>query len=301
MTADRHVFITRPSALRFMPKAVWPKASWKPALGFPDSTFVWRDYGIPSATLDALQDFCGSRDPACRAALLLLAPHVTGLRLSMALLTHPRWPLPIWKALQFRNRLRLLGELRTDRPGELSVQASAWRVHDKGLEVDLHARYVQDGVAVWESIVAFYYRGRFGPAFAKGEERGAPAVSPSLDESSAPVAQWRIDNGRRWEFGGLTGDYNPLHLASRYARRMGFAAAFPHPQRVAAQCLGHLASTGAAPRQLDLWIKGPAFYGHEATLRQAPTDDGSQEFALWVQGEDRPALVGSLRGGAAAM
>jgi hypothetical protein len=296
MTADRHTFSTRPSALRFMSKAVWPKPGWKPAQGFPNSTFVWRDYSVGSETLAVLQDFAGSRDPACRAALLLLAPHVTGLRLSMALLTHPRWPLPIWKALQFRNRLRLLGDLQTDRPGELSVRAGAWRVHDKGLEVDLHAQFVQDGVAVWESIVAFYYRGRFGAAFAQLDARGAPAESPSLDASSATVAQWRVDTGRRWEFGRLTGDFNPLHLASRYAERMGFAAAFPHPQRVAAQCLGHLAATGAPPRELDLWIKGPAFYGREVTLRQAPTDDGGQDFALWVEGETRPALVGSLRG-----
>jgi acyl dehydratase len=109
------------------------------------------------------------------------------------------------------------------------------------------------------------------------------------------VAQWRIDTGRRWEFGRLTGDYNPLHLASRYAHRMGFSAAFPHPQRVAAQCLGHLATGGAPPREIDLWIKGPAFYGREVTLRQAPADAGGRDFALWVEGEERPALVGSLR------
>jgi hypothetical protein len=295
MTIHREIFAARPSALRFMPKAVWPKPGWKPAQGFPNSEFIWSDYAISSDTVAVLQGFAGSRDPACREALLLLAPHVTGLRLSMALLTHPRWPIPIWKALQFRNRLRLLGTLQTDRPGDLSVKACAWRVHAKGLEVDLRAQYVQDGVAVWESIVAYYYRGRFGAAFAMGDELGAPASSPVLDSASAPVAQWRVDTGQRFEFCRLTGDYNPLHLTTHYAHRMGFAGAFPHPQRVAAQCLGHLVATGASPRELDLWIKGPAFFGSEVTLRQGPTD-GGQNFALWVEGEDRPALVGSLRG-----
>ena len=110
------------------------------------------------------------------------------------------------------------------------------------------------------------------------------------------MAQWSVDSGRRLEFCRLTGDYNPLHLTSRYAHRMGFAAAFPHPQRVAAQCLGHLAATGAPPRELDLWIKGPAFFGRAVTLRQESHGDGEQDFALWVEGEERPALVGSLRG-----
>jgi hypothetical protein len=295
MTAHRKIFASRPSALRFMPKAVWPKPSWRPAQGFPTSTFVWQDYAIPSDTIAMLQGFAGSHEPACREALLLLAPHITGLPLSMALLTHPRWPIPIWKALQFRNRLRLVGSLQTDRPGELRVKASGWRVHDKGLEVDLHAQYLQDGAPVWESIVAYYYRGRFGPSFEHGDALGAPAMSPVLDPSTAPAAQWTVDNGRRLEFCRLTGDYNPLHLTTHYAHRMGFAAAFPHPQRVAAQCLGHLAATGAPPRELDLWIKGPAFFGSAVTLRQKSTDDGGQNFGLWVEGEERPALVGSLR------
>jgi acyl dehydratase len=154
---------------------------------------------------------------------------------------------------------------------------------------------VQDGAPVWESIVAYYYRGRFGTSFEHGDVRGAPMASPVLDPASAPVAQWSVDVGRRMEFCRLTGDYNPLHLTSRYAHRMKFAAAFPHPQRVAAQCLGHLAATGAPPRELDLWIKGPAFFGSAVTLRQESLADGKQDFALWVEGEERPALVGSLR------
>lgn len=295
MTVHSETFAARPSALRYMPKAVLPKPGWKPKRGFPASDFIWADYKVTAKALGQLQQFAGSDSPACRAALLLLAPHVTGLRLSMALLTHPRWPIQIWRALQFRNRLRLLGELKVDRPGALSVGPSAWRVHGKGLEVDLHTRYVQDGVPVWESIVAYYYRGRFGEAFDHGAQSGAPLSSPTLDPLADPVAQWTIDDDRRFEFCRLTGDYNPLHLTSRYAHRMGFAGAFPHPQRVAAQCLGHLTATGTVPRELDLWIKGPAFYGAAATLRQDRADDGAQDFAVWVHGEERPALVGTLR------
>jgi hypothetical protein len=294
MNPHREIFASRPSTLRFMPKALWPSRGWRAERGCPDSQFIWRDYCISSQTIAKLQGFAGASDPAQRAALLLLAPHITGFRLTMAFLMHPRWPLAIWGALQFRNRLRLLGPLQLDQPSELSVKACAWRVHAKGLEVDLHSELQQHGAVVWESIVTIYYRGRFGAALEHGAARGAAASSPVLDPGSAPVAQWCIDTGRRFEFCRLTGDYNPLHLNSSYAHRMGFAGAFPHPQRVAAQCLGHLVTSGAAPRQLDLWIKGPALFGAAATLRQAPREDGGQDFALWVPGEQRPALVGSL-------
>ena len=294
MKPHREIFASRPATLRFMPKALWPSPGWRAERGCPDSQFIWQDYRISSRTMARLRDFAGAGEFNHDDALLLLAPHITGFRLTMALLTHPRWPLAIWRALQFRNRLRLLGPLLLDEPSELSVQACAWRVHAKGLEVDLHTRLQQRGAVVWDSIVTVYYRGRFGAPLSHGEARGAPSSSPTLDPSAPPVAQWLIDNGRRWEFCRLTGDYNPMHLNARYAHRMGFGGAFPHPQRVAAQCLSHLAATGAPPRQLDLWIKGPAFFGTAATLRQAPRDDGGQDFALWVPGEQRPALVGSL-------
>lgn len=294
MTSHREIFATRPTALRFMPKALWPSPGWQAERGCPDSQFIWRDYRIGSQTMAKLREFAGTRDADHDGALLLLAPHITGFRLTMALLMHPRWPLAIWRALQFRNRLRRLGTLDLDEPSDLSVQACAWRVHAKGLEVDLHAELKQRGAPVWDSIVTIYYRGRFGPTQSHGEARGAPATSPTLDFAAPPAAQWRIDSDRRWEFCRLTGDYNPLHLTAHYAHRMGFGDAFPHPQRVAAQCLAHLAETGAPPRQLDLWIKGPAFFGSSATLRRAPREDGGQDFALWVPGETRPALVGSL-------
>ncbi len=225
MNPYREIFASRPATLRFMPKALWPSPGWRAERGCPDSQFIWQDYRISSRTMARLRDFAGAGEFNHDDALLLLAPHITGFRLTMALLTHPRWPLAIWRALQFRNRLRLLGPLLLDEPSELSVQACAWRVHAKGLEVDLHTRLQQRGAVVWDSIVTVYYRGRFGAPLSHGEAHGAPSTSPTLDPSAPPVAQWHIDNGRRWEFCRLTGDYNPMHLNARYAHRMGFGGA----------------------------------------------------------------------------
>jgi hypothetical protein len=100
----------------------------------------------------------------------------------------------------------------------------------------------------------------------------------------------------------LTGDYNGLHQWDAYARRFGFGAAFAHPQRIAAQCLARMAPLAElAPQRLDLWIKGPVFYGCEAVLRESThaAGDGS-DFALWVEANARPALIGSWQSTAAA-
>ena len=100
--------------------------------------------------------------------------------------------------------------------------------------------------------------------------------------------------GGGWHYGGLSGDYNPLHLWSGYARKHGFARSFFHPQRVLGQCLARLPQAEAAlPLRLDAWIKGPVFYGAEVTMGIAQETDGTV-FALNVEGDQRPAIIGRL-------
>jgi hypothetical protein len=294
MTTHHQTYSAPPFGPALMLKALWPSAGWNPKDGFPDFSFIWRGYEISRAALATLQRFAGRDDAITTDRLLLLAPHVTGFRLTMAMLMHPDWPLPIWRALQLRNRLLRSGEVKVAYPSDLIVQAIGWRVHDKGIELDVHAQLLQGEDCPWESVTTFYYRGAFKGPRLHGADDGAPFVSPVIDGSRPPVARWTVDGGSSLRFAALTGDYNPLHLLDAYARKTGFAAASAHPQRIAAQCLGHLAPTTAPPQQLDLWLKGPVYFGRTVALREARSEDGD-DFALGLDGDDRPAMVGRMR------
>lgn len=284
-----------PSALRYMLGAFRPSPGWRSDRGCPDLRLHWHGYRIDAAVRTALAAEGGAtdRDPG---ALDLLVPQVTGFRLVMAMLTSPRWPLPIWNALQVRNRLQLLRPLCVDEPGELTLEHCGWRVLEKGLEIDLRLALVQRGAPVWDSVTTFYYRGRHGAPQSSGDAHGAPAASP-VDEATPGVRErhWIVPTGDRRRHGRYTGDYNGLHLWDAYARRMGFPAAFAHPQRIVAQCLAHADAPPVAPAALDLWIKGPVFYGRPVTLRSV-TDRavGRTTFGLRLDGDPRPALVGVL-------
>lgn len=90
--------------------------------------------------LAAFRASVGARDDA---AVCVLYPHVLGFRLQMVLLTHPAFPLPIWNALQIRNRLM---RHRAIEPGailEMETRSAQHRRVDKGLEVELHTRLSQ--------------------------------------------------------------------------------------------------------------------------------------------------------------
>ena len=296
MSAHIETYAAPPSALHYMLQAFRPSSGWNADRGFPDLSIIWRGYPVEPEAMQFLQRISGVKDPRSQQLLSLLFPHVTGFRLLMTMLTHPLWPLPIWRALQVRNRLSMYRPLRAGDRGDLVSGVAGWRVLEKGIEVDLHTRLQQGDNCAWESVVTFYYRGRFGSPTDHGAAIGAAQNSPVLGDDPAKPEQWRIDGSRRWHFGALTGDYNGIHQWDRYAHRFGFAAAFAHPQRVAAQCIGHLHSSDYDARQLDLWIKGPVYFGSEVIQRQSPlAGNGGQDFALWIAGDDRPALVGSLR------
>ena len=110
------------------------------------------------------------------------------------------------------------------------------------------------------------------------------------------IARWSAPPHGRLRFARLTGDYNGIHLSDWYARRSGFRGAFLHPQRVLGECLARLPPRSSAmPLWLDTWLKGPVYYGADVTLRAEESPD-AVTFALHVDGDERPAIVGRLYG-----
>jgi hypothetical protein len=146
----------------------------------------------------------------------------------------------------------------------------------------------EDGECVWDSAVTYFFRGRLGAT----AQAGTPALPDLANAAIASVFTMPTDGGMR--FGKLTGDYNGIHWASWYARRLGFAEAFLHPQRVAGLCMSRLAGPIDLPQRLDLWLKGPVPYGSRVELRSRG-EAGDVRFGVSLLGESRPAVAGHWR------
>jgi hypothetical protein len=274
----------RPSALAFMARAVRPSPGLKHG-GVPAIAARWR-HRPDAAELARFYALSGLEESE---TLPLLYPHTIGFPLHMSILTQPAFPLPIWRMLQVRNRIVQHAPLTRDAELDITVGIAGHRILEKGAEFDMHAVVRQGEVVAWESLNTFYTRGRFGAPTAGDAAPEAPKVSPG------DTTQWLMPSGGGWRYGGLSGDYNPLHLWSGYARKHGFAQAFFHPQRVLGHCLAHLPQADAGwPLRLEAWLKGPVFYGASVTMRREDAADGAR-FALHVNEDERPAIVGSLR------
>lgn len=274
-------FRARPSALAFLLRAARPSPGLRK--GVPAISAHWR-HRADAAELARFHALSGLPEGD---GLSLLYPHTIGFPLHMAILGHPAFPLPIWRMLQIRNRIVQHAPLPRGAELDITVRVAGHRILEKGAEFDLHAVMRTGGAVAWEGLSTFYARGRFGEPTASAVPQ-APKVSPG------DTAHWRMPAGGGWRFGALSGDFNPLHLWSGYARRFGFAQAFFHPQRVLGQCLARLSSIARWPQRLDVWIKGPVFYGAPVTLHREAGADGTR-FALHVNGDARPAIVGHLR------
>lgn len=288
----RH-FHRAPHAGVFMARAV-ARGLWRPPRPADALALVlrWDDALWPVAQVRQWGEMTGL--DAGGATALLLLPQVLGFRLLMATLTDAGFALPIWKALQVRNRLRLHRAYDPLRALSLRVQTRPWRVLAKGCEMDLLLELYQDGVCAWEGLTSFYYRGARVPGAVAAPD-GFWADPPAAPQQE--VAQWQGAQGLGWAFAALTGDYNGVHWSDRYARVLGFPGAFHHPARAVGQCLAHWqgvhADHGLPAPVLDVWVRGPVPYGQTLTLRAGEASDpaGGVVLALRHPQDARDALL----------
>jgi hypothetical protein len=284
VAASGHLrFDRRPSVAAYMVRALRGGANG--ALNaIPPLSASWRGCRLAAPDLDRFRQCV--HWPATHGFPVLF-PQVLAFPLQMTLLTHRDFPLPVWRALQVRNHLRQHRPLTPDTAFDLATVVAAARGLDKGIEVDLRTTVQHGADLCWEGITTFYYRGRHGLARETGPQRLDTPPRPATE-----LARWRAPVRGRWQFARLTGDFNGIHGWDWYARRLGFRSAFQHPQRALGQCLARLAPPGTdAPQQLETWLKGPVYYGSAVRLHAATGVD-RHSFALMVDDDERPALLG---------
>lgn len=281
-------FDRRPSALPYMVRGMIPVTRRRELA--PRISAQWRQHRADPRELADFSRIAGLAPGD--ATLPLLYPHTFGFRLAMAVLTHPRFPVPIWGVLQTRNHLVQHRPIAVEQPLDFETTVVRGRVVPKGAEFDLHTTVHVAGALAWESMVTFFTRGRFG------EPDTSPPLARAPTEAGPLVAEWTMSDAGHWKFGSFTGDYNGIHMWDWYARRFGFRRALYHPSRVLGECLARLprvATTtgrGETPQRLDVWLKGPVPHGASVRLR-ASLGATASNFALFAR-DERPSIVGRL-------
>ena len=285
MSADVSLdFDRRPRAVTYMLRGVLPVRRRVDLA--PHIRAQCRGHRVDAAELAAFRRITGLPPGP---DLPLLYPHTFGFRLTMAVLTHTAFPVPIWGVLQTRNHLVQHQSIPVESAMDLECRVLAGRSTAKGAEFDLRTTVHVGSLLAWESVVTFFTRGRFG------EPAPDSSCVRSPTEFGSLAAEWTPRNAGHWRFCSLTGDYNGIHLWDAYARRLGFPRALFHPPRMLGECLSRFPVEPGhrTPQRLDAWLKGPVPHGRPVRLHAA-SGANQTTFALFVEPE-RPCIVGRLQ------
>lgn len=272
-------FDSPPSAAAFMLGALLPKLRPLP-LSALRSTAAWRGARVT----ELMPRGRGVTGEWIHPVYL----HAATMRLMMAMLTARRFPIPIWRVLQIRNQIVLRRAPRAGCKLDVASRLGAVRVLPKAVEFDIAVEVAEGGRCALESVTTYHARGKFdGP-------RGEAAFARAPDPPSDARGGFSLARNGALEFARLTGDYNGIHLAAPYARTLGFRGPLAHPHRALAEILDRLPDVELfEPFELDVWFKGPVYYDRELALSHR-SERGACTFALRVDGDARPAVVGQL-------
>ena len=292
MTAPDHpVLHGRPPKLaNYLRAAVLPRRPFRPGATLPRVHIVHRGLTLDARHLAAFRDLCGA---APTAHVPFDYPLWLLFHYHLGIFGHPRFPCPLTALLGMHTRMLQHRRFHPADPLDLEVRTLEQRQLPKGVEFDFRTVLSQAGAPVWESISAYYLRGPGGGS----DARPVDARLAPLDEIEFEV-RWTAPQGVGWRAARLTGDYNPMHFAPRYARRFGHARDFAHTQLLVAACLRRLPepleAMDAGPLRLDIAYKGPVYYGSRLALKGARAD-GGYRFDLYCDDGDKPAVPGRLQ------
>lgn len=274
-------FDRRPSVPAYMLRALYPGVL-RGRLPFPLLRARWRPLRPDAARLARFRDLTGLK---AEGGLPVLYPQVITFPLQMVLLTHPSLPIPIWNVLQIRNSLLQHRTIPADAVLDAEAAVVGQRVWERGLELDLHVSVEIAGALAWEGLTTYLYRGRFGSSAPAGSGQATPPAS------GVEVARWCTERGGGFQFGSLSGDTNGIHYWGAYAKLFGLQGAIHHPHALIGQCLARLPESSSPAQRLDLWLKGPVYYGTDVALESRREERGVV-FSLREAGRERPAVVG---------
>lgn len=178
--------------------------------------------------IESYKKICGfsAQDERLPATYL----HNLAFRLQMALMTDPRWPLPVMGTVHLRNHIVQFAAPGTG-PLTLRCKLDAYTFTHKGCEFSLCTEAFSQGNLVWQDISRFMQLRSPHPH--KNTPRPAVQHLPHRQH-------WQLsaDTGRR--FARISGDANPIHLGFIGARLFGFKRAIAHGMFSKARCLAAL-------------------------------------------------------------
>lgn len=282
-------YTSRPGLMGAYKKIFTPgRAPYKGLDSLPKLEAVWNQALDTPEQIQRYRDICGFKNDGF---LPILYPHILTFGMQIHLLSDKRFPLKAFGAVHARSHVLQRRPIAETEALNLRCFVSDARILKPGLEVDLTTVASIDGVAVWESVNSYLFRGK---KFGEVGEAHPWATFSELGEEPSFEDKWHVGPKLGRQYAKVTGDFNPIHISKILAKLFGFKRDIIHGMWSFARCVTALPEAGIEGAQrLDISFKGPAFMDSSCTLK-GENQNGAQRFNLFCGKNPRPVLVGQL-------
>jgi len=242
----------------------------QPGAPLPDIGARLESYPLSRPKIDAYREVCGI--PRSKDYFIpLLYPQVLAGALHAQIFAHPKFPLQAAGLIHVGNTVTQHRPSRIYEPLSFEVKLRGTRPARKGHEFDLLTyAYVEDEL-VWEASTTILSPQRFSEEPEKTERRVLQAPEAPLLRST--TIEVLADQGRR--YGGVSGDYNPIHLHALTAKLFGFKRAIAHGMWTLARTLAEVEDDMPADGRvfLEVGFKRPVYLPSTIVLNASKRDD----------------------------
>jgi acyl dehydratase len=246
----------------------------------PSDELVLEDVAVDTERLADYSRVCGF---TMRDTLPATYPHILAFPLHMALLTQGDFPFPAVGLVHVQNRIEQRRPILATENLEIRVSAGELKPHPKGKTFALQTSVRAGDEEVWVSESTNLRRG-------KGSESASDS-GPSFDPDLSPEAEWPLPSDLGRDYGGVSGDRNPIHMYGLTAKALGFPRQIAHGMWTKARCVAALEPRLPGAFEVEVAFKRPILLPSKVEFTSG-RDDGRVTFGVRSARDGQPHLAG---------
>jgi len=249
----------------------------------PSDELVLQDVAVDTGRLAEYSRVCGF---TMRDSLPATYPHILAFPLHMALLTQGDFPFPAVGLVHVQNRIEQRRPIGATERLEIRVSAGELQPHPKGKTFALRTSVRAGDEEVWVSESTNLRRG-------KGSDSASDS-GPAFDPELRPEAEWSLPSDLGRDYGGVSGDRNPIHMYGLTAKALGFPRQIAHGMWTKARCVAALEPRLPAAFEVEVAFKRPILLPSKVEFTSGESGDAIA-FGVRSARDGEPHLAGAAK------
>ncbi|MGL4306646.1 MAG: MaoC/PaaZ C-terminal domain-containing protein [Mycobacteriaceae bacterium] len=263
-----------------------PTAQAKRRKDVSDKTLTLNNFKVD---LDNLASYTAVTGLRLSDTLPLTYPFILGFPTVMSLITDTDFPIPAMGSVHVQNVITRYRPISVSEPLDIKVRAENLREHRSGLMVDAISELYVGRELVSHQVSTFLNKQRTSLS-------DEPKPETKKEEKlGVPNSLLRVSKGQIRKYAAISGDRNPIHMATLGAKAFGFPTVIAHGMWSAAAVLNSI--EGKIPNAVCYTVRFGKPILLPATI-SVYTEQNGQDWNLSLRNRTKgyPHLTGSIVG-----